>query len=110
MGGAAEHLAGLGEDRAERLAPVGGIGEGDLVDGPQGGVEETRVEVGRGPLARLFWGGAAGVGGVLALCALGLFARTGLEPLAVLAAALALAGLLTYEHAWVRAGQSVQLS
>ena len=64
----------------------------------------------RGPLARLFWGGAAGVGGVLALCALGLFARTGLEPLAVLAAALALAGLLTYEHAWVRAGQSVQLS
>jgi formate-dependent nitrite reductase membrane component NrfD len=63
-----------------------------------------------GSLARLFWGGATGVGGALALIALALFARTGLEPVAVLAAALALAGLLAYEHAWVQAGQSVPLS
>jgi Fe-S-cluster-containing dehydrogenase component len=63
-----------------------------------------------GPLARLFWGGAVGIGGVLALGALGLFARTGLEPAAALATALALSGLLAYEHAWVQAGQSVPLS
>jgi len=63
-----------------------------------------------GPLGRLFWGGAAGVGGVLALTALALFARTGLEPAGVLAATLALLGLLAYEHTWVQAGQSVPLS
>jgi hypothetical protein len=64
----------------------------------------------RGSLARLFWGGVTGVGGVLALAALALFAQSGLALAGILAAGLAVVGLLAYEHAWVQAGQSVPLS
>jgi Fe-S-cluster-containing dehydrogenase component/formate-dependent nitrite reductase membrane component NrfD len=63
-------------------------------------------EITRGALRGPFWAGAV-VAGTLAPAALLL---TGAPALAPLAALLALAGLLAWEDAWVKAGQSVPLS
>jgi formate-dependent nitrite reductase membrane component NrfD len=67
-----------------------------------------------GPYSRHFWGGAivAGVAVPLALLvgqmsAIGFLPAALLEPVAAL---LALAGLLAYEHCFVMAGQSIRLS
>jgi Ni/Fe-hydrogenase subunit HybB-like protein len=57
----------------------------------------------RGRYAVLFWGG-------LALAALGALACIAPGPIAFGASALALAGLLAHEHAYVQAGQSVPLA
>jgi Ni/Fe-hydrogenase subunit HybB-like protein len=58
----------------------------------------------RGRYATLFWGGLA----LVALAALACVSPV--EPLALAASPLALAGLLAYEHAYVQAGQSVPLA
>jgi Fe-S-cluster-containing dehydrogenase component/formate-dependent nitrite reductase membrane component NrfD len=58
----------------------------------------------RGRYAMLFWGGL----GLVALAALACIAPV--APLAYAASALALAGLLAHEHAYVQAGQSVPLA
>jgi Fe-S-cluster-containing dehydrogenase component/formate-dependent nitrite reductase membrane component NrfD len=64
----------------------------------------------KGPYARLFWGGAILVGGILPILLL-----LGLDPAGspgptLLAAVLALAGGAVWEYIWVEAGQSVPLS
>jgi Fe-S-cluster-containing dehydrogenase component/formate-dependent nitrite reductase membrane component NrfD len=62
----------------------------------------------RGPWRTLFFGGVVGAGIAIPLA---LLATASHVPAAApLAAALALAGLLIYEHVWVRAGQAVPLS
>jgi len=61
----------------------------------------------RGPLARLFWGGAMGA----AATAIVLTALSGNLPVALSAAAVfALAGSFAWAYVWVEAGQSVPLS
>ncbi len=61
----------------------------------------------RGPLARLFWGGAIGVP---ALAVLAAAVWIGVAPVLAAAAVLALAGSFAWEYIWVEAGQSVPLS
>ena len=64
-----------------------------------------------GPLARRFWLGYVLVGAVLpALLLAGIFAAGLPAWWGAVAAVLALTGLLIYEDAWVRAGQSVAMS
>jgi formate-dependent nitrite reductase membrane component NrfD len=65
----------------------------------------------RGAFARIFWGGAV----VCAVASLAMIAiapvyRTGLTPVLVIAAALALVATFAWEYVWVEAGQSVPLS
>jgi formate-dependent nitrite reductase membrane component NrfD len=73
-------------------------------------VSRAAAVMSSGRQSRLFWAGAVliGIAVPIALLVIGLAGG----PLGALAAAaaLALAGLLAYEHAWVRAGQSVPLS
>jgi len=64
----------------------------------------------RGPLTKLFWTGAVGVGGLVPLALAASGAAHASPPLAVLTACLALGGGLTWEYIWVEAGQSVPLS
>jgi len=64
----------------------------------------------RGPFARLFWSGAVGAGGVLPVALVATGAAAAAPLVGVLAALLALAGGLAWEHIWVEAGQSVPLS
>jgi hypothetical protein len=63
----------------------------------------------RGPYARLFWGVAIFVGGLVPL---GIAVAAGTAPAATLmtASVLALAGSAAWEYIWVEAGQSVPLS
>ena len=61
----------------------------------------------RGPLARLFWGGAIAAAALSAIVAL-LGVRV--PPALGVAAVLALAGSFAWEYVWVEAGQSVPLS
>ena len=61
----------------------------------------------RGPLARVFWGGAVAVA-ILALVVAALWAHV--PPALGLAALFALAGSFAWEYVWVEAGQSVPLS
>jgi Fe-S-cluster-containing dehydrogenase component/formate-dependent nitrite reductase membrane component NrfD len=64
----------------------------------------------RGGLRRRFWVGVV-LGGVVAPCLLIVIgAVSASTPLAVLAAALTLAGLWLWEDLWIRAGQSIPLS
>jgi formate-dependent nitrite reductase membrane component NrfD len=60
----------------------------------------------RGLFSKSFWGGAVGAGVALPLILLVAGAGTG----AIIAAILALAGLLIWEHLWVQAGQAAPLS
>lgn len=60
----------------------------------------------RGPFARLFWGGAILVGGVLPMVVSLAAPATAVTPI-VAAAFLALAGSLAWEFIWVEGGQSV---
>jgi hypothetical protein len=63
-----------------------------------------------GPLSRVFWLLAVGVGLVLASVAAALALALG-SPLALAVAAIAaLVGLVAYEHCYVVAGQSVPIS
>ncbi|MBI2982770.1 MAG: 4Fe-4S ferredoxin, partial [Chloroflexi bacterium] len=66
----------------------------------------------KGPDAPLFWYGAIALGVVVPLAILALGAA-GMLPAAAAAAAggaTATAGLLAYEHSWIRAGQAPPLS
>jgi Fe-S-cluster-containing dehydrogenase component/formate-dependent nitrite reductase membrane component NrfD len=65
----------------------------------------------RGPYARLFWGVALGLGGIvpLALLASGIAAPLA-APLLIAAALLSLAGAFAWEYVWVDAGQCVPIS
>lgn len=63
-----------------------------------------------GRYARLFWLGAVGIGVALPLILLTIFLIGGALAALGTAAALALVGLLAYEHAWVQSGQIVPLS
>ncbi len=63
-----------------------------------------------GDNARLFWAGAIVIGVVVPIVLLVIFLAGGALGALATAALLALVGLLAYEHAWVRSGQSVPLS
>jgi Ni/Fe-hydrogenase subunit HybB-like protein len=65
----------------------------------------------RGPYARLFWGLAMGLGGVvpLALLAAGIAGAVPV-PLFMAAALLSLTGAFAWEYVWVDAGQCVPIS
>lgn len=63
-----------------------------------------------GRYARLFWLGSVVVGHLLPLIFATIYLAGGPDYAFETAALLALAGLLAYEHAWVKAGQSVPLS
>lgn len=62
----------------------------------------------RGPYARLFWGVAVAVGGLVPLVLL--LTTPPLAAGTTTAAVLALAGGFAWEYIWVEAGQSVPLS
>ena len=65
----------------------------------------------RGPYARLFWGLALGLGGVLPLALLAFAIAGGASlPLLTAASLLSLAGAFAWEYIWVEAGQSVPIS
>lgn len=63
-----------------------------------------------GRYARLFWWGAVVIGSLIPLILLSIFLVGNDLPAIEAAAVLALAGLLAYEHAWVKSGQIVPLS
>jgi formate-dependent nitrite reductase membrane component NrfD len=65
----------------------------------------------RGPYARMFWGVALGLGGIvpLALLAFGLAGPVP-APVLVTASLLSLAGAFAWEYVWVDAGQCVPIS
>lgn len=65
----------------------------------------------RGAYARLFWGGAMGLGGIvpLAMLAFGIAAPMS-APLLIVASLLSLAGAFAWEYVWVDAGQCVPIS
>ncbi|HXG93623.1 MAG TPA: 4Fe-4S dicluster domain-containing protein [Blastocatellia bacterium] len=78
---------------------------------PEENVERKRAArlITRGVFSRLFWGGALILGTIVPLLA---FASGAAEEatVAIIAAVLALAGLLVWEHIWIQAGQAVPLS
>jgi hypothetical protein len=63
-----------------------------------------------GSLSRLFWGGSILAGHVVPLALIAIYLAGGPDGAFEGAALLALAGLLAYEHAWIKAGQIVPLS
>jgi hypothetical protein len=63
-----------------------------------------------GSYARLFWGGSVLLGHVVPLALVAIYLAGGPDSAFEGAALLALIGLLAYEHAWIKAGQSVPLS
>jgi len=73
--------------------------------------ELALIAIRRGAYARLFWGLALGLGGVLplALLAFGI-AGAASAPLLVAASLLSLAGAFAWEYVWVDAGQCVPIS
>jgi formate-dependent nitrite reductase membrane component NrfD len=62
----------------------------------------------RGAYARLFWGLAIGIGGLMPLLLIPMAPLT--PAVTVIASVLALAGGFAWEYVWVEAGQSVPLS
>ncbi len=87
------------------------IGETALPHGTEAGTGAARYIL-HGPLAPLFWTGAVLVGIVLPVNMLALYFSGAFyyRQFALLAPALALAGLLAYQHSYVRAGQALPLS
>jgi Fe-S-cluster-containing dehydrogenase component/formate-dependent nitrite reductase membrane component NrfD len=71
--------------------------------------ELARTTVLRGAFARLFWGGAVTLGGLLPLALIVSIAPVNVALMSVIAL-LALAGGAAWEYVWLEAGQSVPLS
>jgi formate-dependent nitrite reductase membrane component NrfD len=116
----APFLSGAGEaPRMLTLALFGALAihlvflvfENLLTSSPTRHHELAVTAIRRGPYARLFWGVALGLGGIvpLALLAFGIVGPVPV-PMVVAASLLSLAGAFAWEYVWVDAGQCVPIS